>query len=104
MAEFKVNVPVVSDQPTIEVTFGATSPPLKIGRHTFRLEVEDNSGNKSQPDQVVVFVADTEAPTAILTAPRQVPFGQPIPLSGERSIDAGGGNIVRWIFTLTDLQ
>jgi hypothetical protein len=99
MAEFKPNVPVPSNGPVIEVTVPAASP-LPVGRHTFRLEVEDDSGNKSKPDEVVVIVVDQTAPTAVLSAPKTVPFGQSFNLSGDRSIDAGGGRVVKWTFTL----
>lgn len=101
MAEFKPNVPFPSTNPVVEVTISAASP-LKVGRHIFRLEVEDDTGNRSKPDNVVVFVADTEAPTAVLAAPKSVPFGQSFNISGERSFDAGGGKVVNWIFTLVD--
>jgi hypothetical protein len=99
MAEFKPNVPVTTNNPVIEVTVPAASP-LPVGRHTFRLEVEDDSGNRSKPDEVVVIVADQAAPAAVLAAPKTVPFGQSFNLSGERSIDAGGGKVVKWTFTL----
>ncbi|HWS99307.1 MAG TPA: hypothetical protein VN256_03470 [Pyrinomonadaceae bacterium] len=99
MAEFKTNVPVPSNNPVIEVTVPATNP-LPVGRHTFRLEVEDDSGNKSKPDEVVVIVVDQGAPTAVLAAPKTVPFGQSFALSGEKSVDVGGGKVVKWTFTL----
>ena len=101
MAEFKPNVPVPSTNPVVEVTIPASNP-LRVGRHVFRLEVEDDSGNRSKPDTVVVIVADQEAPTAVLVAPRSVPFGQSFNLSGEKSFDAGGGKVVNWIFTLVE--
>ena len=99
MAEFKPNVPVPSNGPVIEVTVPASNP-LPVGRHTFRLEVEDDSGNKSKPDEVVVIVADQGAPTAVLAAPKTVASGQSFNLSGEKSFDVGGGKIVKWTFTL----
>jgi len=105
MAEFKPNVPIESTKPTISVTFSATSPPLKIGRHTFRLDVEDNSGNRStKPDELIVFVMEKDAPTARISGPTQVLFGQAFELSGEKSTDVGGGQIVKWIFTLVEGQ
>jgi hypothetical protein len=101
MAEFKPNVPIPSTNPVIEVTVAAASP-MRVGRHVFRLEVEDDSGNKSKPDDVVVIVADQSAPTAVLAAPKSVAFGQSFTLSGEKSFDAGGGRIVKWTFTLME--
>jgi hypothetical protein len=67
--------------------------------HRFRLIVVDDSGNKSQPDELDVIVADLQAPTAVLTAPGTVPFGASFPLDGRRSVDAGGGQIVRYVWT-----
>jgi serine/threonine-protein kinase len=48
---FKANVPITTDTPNIEVD------KLPPGRHRFQLVVEDDSGNRSQPDTVVVLVA-----------------------------------------------
>ncbi|OLE51722.1 MAG: hypothetical protein AUG51_21630 [Acidobacteria bacterium 13_1_20CM_3_53_8] len=102
MAEFKPNTPITSDNPIIEVTITAANQ-LSVGRHTFRLDVEDDSGNRSlKPDELVVIVADKEAPTAVLMAPQSVPFGKSFILSGEKSFDAGGGSVVKWIFTLVE--
>ena len=95
MPEFATNVPIETAEPRIEVTNA-----LKPGRHRFRLVVVDDSGNESQPDLVDIIVLDRGAPTAVLDAPREVPFGQRFNLSGERSTDAGGGAIVRYIWTL----
>src|SRR5262245_1193892 len=44
--------------------------------------------------------ADTHAPTAVLDAPATVGFGDPIPFSGSRSTDAGGGRVVQWRWTV----
>ncbi|MBN8442663.1 MAG: hypothetical protein J0M28_13350 [Thauera sp.] len=98
MAEFIINREVRTDTPTVEVTIGAANA-LPLGRHTFRLVVVDDSGNSSIPDDVVVIIADTENPTAVLTAPRSVGFGRSFVLSGERSFDAGGGRIVGYQWT-----
>jgi hypothetical protein len=98
MAEFVINRDITTDTPVVEVTVTADKP-LPIGRNLFRLTVSDDSGNLSKPDQVEVIVADQEAPTAILTAPRIVAFGKSFNLSAERSFDAGGGKIVRFQFT-----
>ena len=98
MAEFIVNTDVETDTPTVEVTLSPERP-LKLGRHRFRLIVVDDSGNKSVPDEVDVIVADTEAPTAVLSAPSTVAFGTSFPLDGRRSVDAGGGRIVNYVWT-----
>ena len=98
MADFIVNQDIDTDVPTVEVTITANNP-LPLGRHRFRLIVVDDSGNKSQPDELDVIVADLQAPTAVLTAPGTVPFGASFPLDGRRSVDAGGGQIVRYVWT-----
>lgn len=98
MAEFIPNVDVETDEPAVEVTITAERP-LSLGRHRFRLIVVDDSGNKSFPDEVDVIVADSEAPTAVLSAPSTVGFGASFPLDGRRSVDAGGGRIVRYVWT-----
>lgn len=102
MAEFNPNEPITTAEPTIEVTIGAANP-LPVGRHRFRLVVVDDAGNSSLPDEVDVFILDTTNPTAVLEAPRSVPFGTSFALSGARSTDAGGGTIARFIWTLVDV-
>jgi hypothetical protein len=101
MAEFTPGVAIETAEPLIEVTVSRTNP-LRIGRHRFRLVVVDDSGNQSLPDEVDVIVADQENPTAVLQAPRQVGFGQSFELSGAQSSDVGGGQIVRFIWTLIE--
>jgi hypothetical protein len=49
--KFTPNTPFVSKTPTVVVDAG-----LKPGSYRFRLEVEDESGNKSRPDEQVVVV------------------------------------------------
>ncbi|MGH2808135.1 MAG: hypothetical protein ACRDKT_12780 [Actinomycetota bacterium] len=97
MAQFVTGAPIETDTPqiTVDVAPGAALP---TGRHQFQLVVGDDSGNQSQPDLVEVIVLDQEAPTAILDAPRTVPFGQSFELSAARSADVGG-RIVRYIWT-----
>ncbi len=51
MARFELNKPVTSDRPNITVDAG-----LPPGQYRFRLEVEDQSGNRSRSDEVVVTV------------------------------------------------
>lgn len=98
MAVFTPGTDVRTDVPTVEVTVSATNP-MPIGRQVFRLVVVDDAGNVSRADEVTVIVADQEAPTAVLAAPRVVGFGQSFNLDGSRSFDAGGGRVVSWVFT-----
>ncbi|MCB1965289.1 MAG: hypothetical protein KDI64_04340 [Candidatus Accumulibacter sp.] len=98
MAEFVINQEVKTDTPTVEVTISANNA-LPLGRHTFRLVVVDDSGNTSIPDEVVVIVADTQNPTAVLGAPRSVNFATSFNLDGSRSFDAGGGRVVTYLWT-----
>jgi hypothetical protein len=95
MPEFRINEPITTEQPDIEVTVTAQAP-LAVGRHIFRLIVADDSENLSAPDDIEVIVLDSEAPTAVLEGPRTVGFGQTFNLSGRRSTDVGGGRIVRF--------
>ena len=69
MAQFVINQAVSTDAPAVEVTVTADKP-LPIGRQRFQLVVTDDSGNTSKPDVAEVIVADQDAPTAVLTAPR----------------------------------
>jgi len=66
--KFTPNTPFVSEKPTVEVDAG-----MKPGSYRFRLEVEDESGNRSRPDeQVVVIGQSTFSPNrreAISTEP-----------------------------------
>ncbi len=98
MAEFIINTEVKTETPSVEVTVSANRP-LPLGRHVFRLVVVDDSGNTSIPDDVVVIVADTDAPTAVLNAPRSVSFGRSFELDGSRSFDAGGGRVTSYHWT-----
>ena len=98
MAEFIINQEVKTDTPIVEVTLSVDKP-LPLGRHTFRLVVVDDSGNSSIPDEVVVIVADTTNPTAVLNAPRSVAFGNSFNLNGSKSFDAGGGRVVTYLWT-----
>ena len=98
MAEFIINQEVKTETPTIEVTL-STDNALPLGRHTFRLVVVDDSGNTSIPDEVIVIVADSENPTAVLSAPRSVNFASSFELDGRRSFDAGGGRVVTYLWT-----
>ena len=98
MAEFVINQDVETDAPTVEVTISPNAP-MPLGRHQFRLIVVDDSGNRSAPDTVTVIVADRENPTAVLRAPSSVPHGESFNLDGRGSVDAGGGQVVQWVWT-----
>jgi hypothetical protein len=87
---------------TLVITIDATAPP-KVGQtYVFRLEVFDDSQNKSTPVQASVSIIDNVAPTAIITpaSPIKVPFNAAFTLSGASSTDAGGGKIARYVWTL----
>jgi hypothetical protein len=100
-AELKVNEPIEAAAPdvTLTIVIDPTNP-MKVGSYTFQLEVMDDSGNRSKPVQARLFIADTQAPTAIISAPRSVPFASDFTLSGAESTDVGGGTIARYIWTL----
>jgi chitodextrinase len=98
-----VNTPVEGAAPdaTLVVEIDAAHT-LPVGAHTFQLEVVDNSGNRSTAATARVVVADGQAPTAVINAPRTVPFGTTFTLSGAASFDVGGGTIARYIWTRID--
>lgn len=98
MADFVPGTEITTDAPTIEVT-SSSGKPLPLGRQVFRLVVVDDSGNVSQADSVIVIVADQDAPTAVLRAPSITPFGKAFNLDGSASFDAGGGKVVKWVWT-----
>ncbi len=100
MAEFRAGQPVVTNTPDVEVTVAANAP-LPAGRHRFQLVVEDDSGNVSEPSITEVIVRDTQKPTAVIDAPREVELGRSFQLSGRRSTDVGG-RIVKYTWTRLD--
>jgi chitodextrinase len=99
--KLKVNEPIQVAAPdaTLIIVVDSTNP-LKVGSYTFQLEVVDDSGNRSQPTQARLFVVDSQAPSAIISAPRTVPFASDFTLSGVESSDVGGGTIAQYIWTL----
>lgn len=97
-ADLQINQPITAAEPTLVIKPSANQP-LAVGAHTFQLEVEDNSGNRSAPARIRVVVLDDKAPTAVIDGPDRVPVGTAITLSGARSSDIGG-QIVRYIWTL----
>jgi hypothetical protein len=98
-----VNEAIVAAAPdaTLIIVIDSASP-MKIGTYTFQLEVEDQDGNRSKPTIARVVIADTQAPTAVISAPRSVPFGTDFTLSGAESSDVGGGTVTRYIWTLVN--
>jgi hypothetical protein len=101
MPKFVIGTPVDSDNPVVEVTVDPAAP-LAAGRHRFQLVVVDDSRNESAPDTLDVIVRDTTKPTAVLSAPSQVEFGQSFSLDGRRSSDVPPGRVARYIFTLLE--
>ncbi len=100
MAKFLINTPLKTDAPTIVVDVsGPTGSPLAVGQHVFQLVVVDDSGNESKPSQFTVLVKDTQAPTAAISAPPEVSFGQSFTLDGSKSSDLPPGKIVTWIWS-----
>jgi len=97
----QVNVPLQGKAPdaTLLIVMDPAKP-MPVGAYTFQLEVIDDSGNRSQPVQARLFIVDTEAPSAIISAPRSVAFGSEITLSGAESRDVGGGTISTYVWTL----
>lgn len=89
MAKLEINVPFETDQPTIVVEVDPQRP-LQRGRHRFRLEVVDDSGNVSAPDVLDLIVADRERPTAVLNGPSIADIGKPFEITGIKSFDIGG--------------
>ena len=99
MPIFKPGEAIETQEPTIEVTANAELP-LLPGRHQFQLVVEDDAGNRSDPDIVDVIVRDTVRPTAVLEAPKTVQPGQTFTLDGRRSSDVAPGRVVKFEWTL----
>jgi hypothetical protein len=50
MPRFEPNRPIVTTEPTVLVE------ELGLGQHAFQLVVEDQDGNRSAPDQIIVTV------------------------------------------------
>lgn len=100
-SQLQVNTPIEAKAPdaTLIITMDPRNP-LRVGAYMFQLEVVDDAGNRSQPVTARLFIVDTQAPQAIISAPRSVPFNTEFTLSGQESRDEGGGTIVAYIWTL----
>ncbi len=84
---------------------------LPVGGHTFSLRVKDDSGNVSEPAQIMVIVYDDQKPTAVVrlldeqgkpVPDNRVPYARSFILDGSRSSDIGGGKIVSYTWQLLD--
>lgn len=95
MATFVPGETVRTQDPTVEVTVTANAP-LPPGRHRFQLVVVDDSGLQSEPAVAEVIVIDSRRPTAVIDAPRTVPFGSSFMLSGAQSADLAPGRITAY--------
>ena len=62
MAEFVINKDVVTPEAKVEVTVTPTNA-IPLGRQRFRLIVVDAAGNRSTPDEVIVFKSGDSDPT-----------------------------------------
>ena len=98
MAEFVINKDVVTPESKVEVTITPTNA-IPLGRQRFRLIVVDAAGNRSNPDEVIVIVADQDNPTAVLRGPGVTAFGRSFSLDGTASFDPNGGQIVQYVWT-----
>jgi hypothetical protein len=99
MPQFGMGQPVETEEPVVEVAVDPENP-LPPGRHVFQLVVFDDAGNQSAPDLVEVIVRDSQAPTAVISGPAQVEWGQSFMLSGKGSSDVAPGKVVRYVWTL----
>ena len=101
MADFKLNQPVKTEEPSVEVTVNPENP-LAIGVHRFQLVVTDSAGNESKPAFVEVTVRDTQLPTAVLDVVEgtKIEYGKSFTLEGKRSADVPPGKIAFYEWTL----
>jgi hypothetical protein len=102
MAIFRLGETHETERPVIEVEVNEQEL-LRPGSYVFELTVVDNDGLVSAPVQARAVITDP-GPVAIIDAPEVVNFGEPFQLSAERSHDPAGGSIVRYIWTLVDVQ
>ena len=58
--------PVKTDDAVLTVQMPGEK--LKVGKHTFQLQVTDDAGNVSAPATVLLIVVDNQAPTAVVVA------------------------------------
>ena len=99
MAKFVVGTPVETEEAKVSVDVTPRQP-LSVGTHEFQLEAVDDAGNESLPVTVKVTVRDTQRPTAVITAPQSVGYGQKFILDGSKSKDLPPGKIVKYIWIM----
>lgn len=102
-ADLTVNKAIEGAAPDSTLVITITQgKPLKIGNYLFRLVVADSSGNASAAVTHRLLVQDSGAPNAVITGPRNVPFGKEFTLSGAESADPEGQPISRYVWTLIE--
>ena len=83
------------------------SEALRLGDHTFQLQVSDDAGNASVPVKIVVTVIDTGRPNARVVvldeqgkplSDNQVPRNASFVLNAEKSFDPDGGAIRSYVW------
>ena len=99
MPTFKIGQTVETKEPVVEISI-TPEEFLPVGTHTFQLIVVDDSKNESLPANFRLVVRDTQRPTAVLTGPEAVEFGQAFRLDGSRSSDVAPGKVVSYRWTL----
>jgi hypothetical protein len=100
MAVLKTGVPLETSESAILVETDPNNP-LPIGKHRFQLKVVDDSGNVSDPAELIVQVIDSSRPNAFIDGPSQIEFGKSFELTGSKSVDIGG-SIVKYVWTMLD--
>ncbi len=99
MATFTIGQEITTTDSFVSVD-ASLEKPLPKGQHTFQLIVVDDDGLQSDPVHVDVVVRDDRKPTAVLTAPATVPFGQSFRLDGSKSSDLAPGKVVKYLWTM----
>jgi len=99
MATFTVGQPITTEEAFVSVD-ATLDLPLPKGQHTFSLVVVDDDGLESDPVTVEVVVRDDRKPTAVISAPVTVPFGQSFRVDGSKSSDLPPGKVVKYVWTL----
>ena len=95
MPQFVPGQPIETETPVVEVTV-TRDKPLPPWQQRFQLIVTGDAGNVSTPAVVEVVVRDSQKPSAVLDAPRQVEAGQSFQLCGSRSTDIAPSWILRY--------
>ncbi len=98
---FKPGVTVRTKDPKLLIAADPQQP-IPKGKWRFRLEVIDDSGNRSEPDHAVVHVRDTRRPVAVIKAPSQVELGEAFLLDASDSYDIPPGRVAWYCWTLLE--